>query len=418
MKISWFITALILGVGAYFYQQGRETTRSAQASLVAVQQSAKDYGLDLEAAADGRLVFDPAAEKRIEEAALALEKQNHESSVRQFAKELIEFAVEMKKAEKAGGARPPELEKRMMTMMSQFLELDESDMRILLSEVKISSALDDKTRKEMVFFSCMMLSQNNPAASVKLMGEARELMKGGDDGMKNHMLTSTLANWAKTDPEAALAWADRPENADLVNEDTKRGILIGIAQTDPQKALAMALSQGGDGTALSRIAEASDPSAWKDLLNAMPENPSTDDKKRSTLLGAMARKIKESGVEATSQWMSDANLKQKDSQQVMETISQSLHGKKPSAWLEWMGREESDPAKLKDYTRNIIPNWTRQDFKRRGPMDQPTARRNPARKRHAVVRRNSGPSRTRSRLRLGAAFTGVGGPHEVAATNP
>jgi hypothetical protein len=361
MKISWFITILILGVGAFFYQQGRETVSSQRASLVAVQKSAADLGLDLTAAAEGRLLVDPVAQQKAEADAIALGRQQHDAEVREFAKELIAFAVEMKKHEMSKEPRSPDFEKRMMAMMARFVELDEADMRILVGEVKITSALDDKTRKEMVFFSCMMLSQSNPAASVKLMGEARELMKGGDDGMRNHMLSTTLANWAKADPQAALAWADRPENADILNAETKRGIIIGLAQTDPQQALTMALQQDRDGSTLSRLASAAAKDSWKALLEAVPST-GTDGKQRNNLLNGMANKLKENGVEATAQWMSTANLSQPDRQQMMESISNSMYGTKPAPWLEWMGREETDPAKIRSYTRNIIPNWTQQDF--------------------------------------------------------
>ncbi len=365
MKISWFITLLILGVGTYFYQQGRETARTTGASLVAVQNAAKELGLDLAAAAEGRVLVDPTAQQKAEADAILLSKQQHEAEVRQFAKELIAFAVEMKQQEKSREPRPPGLEKRMMAMMAKFVELDEADMRILLGEVKITSALDDKTRKEMVFFSCMMLSQTNPAASVKLMGEARDLMKGGDDGMRTHMLSNALANWAKSDPQAALAWADRPENADLVTTDTKRGLLIGIAQTDPQKALALALKQGGDGDTLNRIAEVASKDAWKALLDAVPVtnlDGVSDPAKRNSLLSGMANKLKETGVEATAEWMRTADLNQQDRQRLMQSISSSMYGKQPAPWLEWMGREETDPAMLKTYTRNIIPDWTQKDF--------------------------------------------------------
>jgi hypothetical protein len=365
MKISWFITILILGVGAYFYQQGRETARTTGASLVAVQQAAKELGLDLAAATEGRVQVDPTAQQKAEADAILLSKQQHEAEVREFAKELIAFAVEMKQHEKSREARPPGLEKRMMTLMAKFVEMDEADMRILLSEVKITNSLDDKTRKEMVFFSCMMLSQTNPAASVKLMGEARDLMKGGDDGMRTHMLTSTLTNWAKSDPQAALAWADRPENADLVTADTKRGILLGIAQTDPQKALALALQQGGDGSTLNRLGQATAKESWKALLDAVPAtdnegNPSSEQRKH--LLSGMVNKLKETGVEATAEWMRTANLNPQDRQHLMKSISTSMPGQKPAPWLEWMGREETDPAMLKTYTRNVIPDWTQKDF--------------------------------------------------------
>ena len=365
MKLSWILTALILAIGAYFYKHTERAQQANQTTVAALQRSIADLGLDPSAAAEGRVVSLAHSQQQVEETALAMETKLHDDDIRQFARELLDFALEMKRLEETGEPPPPELSKRLMECVARLAECDETDMRLILGEAKSSPALDDKTRRNLISGCCMLLSQNNPAASVKLLGEAREIIGDKNDGM----LAASLRNWAKSDPQSALDWADRPENAGLVNPETKRGIILGVAQTDPQKALSMALAQGDEaGAAINGLPAAAPMSSWTSLLEKLGSDPSTSEGNlaqsyRKVMLDSIAKKLVDGTIETTAQWIASANLPENDLNRLMKTMSQShVDASKRPAMLEWIGKTETDPTKLTEYTRNIIPSWTQQDF--------------------------------------------------------
>lgn len=364
MKLSWSLTVLILAIGAYFYKQTEGTQQATQTSLTALQRSIAELGLDPAAAAEGRAVVHPNDQKRVEETALSMETKYHEEDIHQFARELIDFALEMKRIEDSGEQPPPETKQRLLAFVARLAECDEADMRIILGEAKANKALDDKNRKNLISGCCMVLSQNNPAASVKLLGEARELF--GEN--KGAMLTDALTRWATKDPLSAFAWAERPENVGLVSPSARRGMIVSLAISDPQKAVALALTQGAETrNCLSTIAKTAPMASWKSLLeqlgNDQTNEPNTGPSTREIMLRGIADKLAEGSVETATQWLTTANLSETDRRGFINALSSvRMESKQRVPWLEWIAKNETDPVIVTKYTRNVVSTWTREDF--------------------------------------------------------
>ncbi|MDB6135836.1 MAG: hypothetical protein JWM59_4079 [Verrucomicrobiales bacterium] len=379
MKISLFLTVLILLATAVYYQSDQKDVVKIREEVSGLRGALLAEGFDPDAAARGEGVVAVVRLKDKEAAAAAgAERAKHETEVKVFAQELILFAIEMNESQKNRIAPDPEQQKRIMKIMSRFLELSESDLRLVISEVKGSTALVEKAKREMLGMSIMMLGQSNPAAGLQLFSESREFL-GEGGGMAKQTAGMCLATWAEKDPSAAMAWMDKKENADLITDDTRRMALAGLARSNPALALQRLQSHPGDkenadSATASMIGSAAKPEDRVSLLAAAKaalDDPSlakdSKEKQRAlqiqqSILAGIGQSLGNGSFEESVAWMDHSGLSPDDRYEVTKRVAGSLWGKDPAPWLGWIGKEVTEPQKLKELTAQIVPSWTQSDF--------------------------------------------------------
>jgi hypothetical protein len=363
MKISIAASILILLVAALFgvpNHQRLVSVRESHAKLVA---AAAQLGVSI----DPNHPDDPVrVTKR--------EREDKEADARAAAAEFIAFAREMEAIQKKGGPPDEAQQKRIMEIMDRMMSLDPAQLKILIAEVRAAKDLKDEMRQGLIGFSIMTLSNDHPQAALALFTESSDLFK--ESGMGNHVISSSLAKWAKDDPLAAVEWVKKnsAKFPDLITEDAKRGLISGTAAQDPRLAFKLIGELGIKETSQSIngiILAAKTPEERTATLTALREHLATitDEKTRTELsenaVRRFAHNIADAGFEASARWISESNFTPTE----LDSLASGLFGYVKSGetgkWIEWIG-EKLPPDKADDRIRNLVNNWTRNDYQAAG----------------------------------------------------
>lgn len=222
MRISIAISALILvAAGNFHFKEGKRLMKEREMYT----------RLGAEAAALGIFINheDPNAN------VLVTRRRAREDTAaegRAAAKELIGFAVETMTKEGHGRNQDEEMQKRLVDIMDLMLSLDAAKLKIVIAEFRASTEMDDVMKNGMITFTIMTLADDHPEEALLIFTESSELMGSGI--METHVLASSLAKWASTDPDGALEWvrANRIKHPDLITDDVKAGLVKGAASMD------------------------------------------------------------------------------------------------------------------------------------------------------------------------------------------
>lgn len=226
MKISIALSILILAAAAalgWHDHQRLVTVREHPTQLVA------------EAATLG-LALDPS--RRADPVRITKrERENKEVDAKAAAAEFIAFAKEMEAIERRGGPPDEATQKRIMEFMDRMMSLDSAQLKILIAEIRADKSLKDESRQDLISFSIMTLANDHPQTALALFTESSDLFKDSNM-MSEHVISSSLAKWAKDDPLTALEWVRKngEKLPDLVTDDAKCGMISGAATNDPKSA--------------------------------------------------------------------------------------------------------------------------------------------------------------------------------------
>lgn len=303
------------------------------------------------------------------------ERDDREADAKRAAAEFIAFAKEMEAMDKEGGPPDEAQQKRMMEFMDRMMSLDSAQLKILIAEVRANKELKDETRQGLIAFSIMTLSNDHPQAALALLTESADLFK--EDGMGKHVVSSSLAKWAKDDPLAALEWVRKNSGKfpDLITDDAKRGLISGTAVQDPKLAFKLIGELGLKETSqvISGIMRGAKTSEQRTTtLVALREHLAalTDDKARNEAAGSaismLASSVAEEGFEAGSKWAASANFSPEELESFANGLNnRSTRSSETGQWVEWIG--QSLPAgKGDDHIRNIVRQWTTDDYQAAG----------------------------------------------------
>ncbi len=363
MKISIALSVLILAAAAslgWHDHQRLATVREHHARLVA---EAATLGIALDPS-------HPAEPVRVTKR----ERENREAEARQAAVEFIAFAKEMEAIEKKGVPPDEVAQKKLMEFMDRMMSLDSAQLKILITEVRADKSLKDETRQGLIGFSIMTLASDHPQAALVLFTESSDLFK--DNGMGNHVVSSSLSRWAKDDPLAALEWVRKngEKFPDLVTDDAKRGLISGAAVNDPKLAFQLVGELGlkDASQALSGIMSAAKtPADRTATLAALRDHLATltDDKARNEAtarsMGSLTHGLAQEGFASATQWIDGANLSPTELESFAGGLSHSVKSGETGQWIEWLG-EKLPPDKSNDSIRNIVRNWTENDYQAAG----------------------------------------------------
>lgn len=359
MKVSIAASILILLVAALFAFHGHQQLVTVRESHEKLVFSASQLGISVDPA-------HPDAAVRITKR----ERVNKEADAKAAALEFIAFAREMEAMEKKGGPPDEGLQKRVLEMMDRLMSLDSSQLKILIAEVRAARDLKDETRQGLIGFSIMTLSNDHPQAALALLTESSDLFK--DKGMGTHVISSSLAKWAKDDPLSALEWLRRNNGKfpDLITDDAKRGLIAGTAIQDPRLAFKLVgeLDIKEVSQAISSIAHAARTPeertatlvALRDHLAAIPDEKARAEAGRAAL-DQLARSALQENFDSASQWIASSKLTPEELESFADGLHHSSKTSECGQWVEWVGHN-LPPDKAAQKIGNLVSNWTRNDY--------------------------------------------------------
>ena len=362
MKISIALTLLILAIGGLLGWQDHQrlvVVRTSHDKLVA---EAAVAGIVVDAASpdDGVRVT-----KR--------KREDKEAVARQTAADFIAFARKIEAVEKEGGKPNEEMQQDILDFMDRMMALDASQLKILIAEFRATPDLKDETRRGLIGFSIMTLANDHPQAALTLFTESSDLL---DNGMGKHVISSSLAKWAKDDPMAALEWAraNGEKHPDLVTDDAKRGIIAGAAANDPKLAFSLigelGLKNPSDG--IRNITDAARTPAERTatlaaLLEYVATLPEGNEKNNAEISGIsqLAQGAAKEGFEAGTKWFEEAAITPEQLEKIGGSLSHSVKSAETGKWVEWIGGK-MPAGKSSDAVRGMVSRWTRDDYQAAG----------------------------------------------------
>ncbi|MDB4265447.1 hypothetical protein N9891_01715 [bacterium] len=180
------------------------------------------------------------------------------------------------------------------------------------------------------------------------------MMGGGRGGASGAATVS--GEWAKQDPEGALAWAKTLEGRDA--EDASMKAITEIATTDPERAASLTGDLSGNALARANSSIASewakeDWSSAESFINGLPADQQAD------ALGAAVESLaSENPRLAATKALELPEGKARD--EAVESVAESMASENPAEAAEWVTQNGSEQAQ-KDSMRDVMGNWVSQD---------------------------------------------------------
>lgn len=367
MKLSLILAALILAGASFFGWKDRQTLTAAHENQERLVEEARSLGLDPDRLLEEGDTSQPT--KLAREAG-----GDREAEAKAFAAELATFALKMKKMEESGQQPDEEMQKRIFAVMDKMLQLDASQLKVLVTELRANTEIDDETRSGIVGFAVMMLANDHPQAALTLFTESADLVE--KDGMDNHVVSSSLEKWAQDDPMAALDWiqANADKHPGLITDQAKRSVLSGTARQDPRLAFQLAGDLGieEDRMVGNSIASAArTPAERTAVLAAMREELKalTDPEKREGLvsgtLTGLGQQAMREGFEDSVAWFDSAGLTPDEAIAFAGGINPWQAKDDTGKWIDWMG-DKLPEDQLAGRVDNLMSQWTRTNYKAAG----------------------------------------------------
>ena len=358
MKISITLAILILAAFAAIAYKDRQMLSQVRKSHSEAVAEAAALGISI----------DPG---NPEAAALVTKRtrEDKEAAAKEVARELIAFAVEMKAFEEKGEQPDEAMQKRTTDFMELMLSLDSSQIKILIAEFRASTEMDEETRTGMVVFAIMTLAADHPEAALSIFTESGDAMEDGM--MSRHLLSSSLANWASRDPDAALEWVRKngKKHPDLITDEIKAGLVKGAAVKDMKLGfdLMTELKLEDASTALYGLAQsartAEQRTEFLKLFRTFSEG--RDDSKTGSAISVLADGIVKDGFEEGSKWIAANKLTPEEMQTMASMIGYTAKSEERGKWISWMG--ESLPEKSRDtQIQGTVSHWTGEDYRAAG----------------------------------------------------
>ncbi len=360
MKVSIAISILILLVAALLGFQGHQKLTAAREDHATLTTSANELGISIDpshADAPTRITKRPREDKPW--------------AAKAIAQELISFAREMETIEKNGNPPDESQQQRIMEMMGNVMDLDSTQLKLLIAELRTATDINQEARQGLIGFSIMTLANNHPQAAIKLLTEPSNLLENHQFG--HHLISSSLAKWATDDPLSAVDWLrkNRAKFPDLINDDAKSGLISGTATKDPALAFSLLaeLAFEDESDAVSSIARAANtPEEQTATLTALRRHLATvkDDATRENLsnkvLREFAQPMSQGNFDTAKQWLTAANLTPSEAESFASGLhTNSIKNGETGRWIEWIGEQlPADQAARK--IQSHVSTWTQNDY--------------------------------------------------------
>jgi hypothetical protein len=365
MKTPVALTIIVIAVGLWWGLRERshlEEIRDRHSQLVI---EAQELGIPTDASTPHH----PSRnQKRL--------REDSGAEIREFADTLVAFAKEMEEGGESETADAESQQKRVVELIQGMLSLNGSELKLLITEMRNRTDIDDGMRSNIIGFSIMMLAQQHPESALALYTGSSDLLDGVEVG--DHVLSSALNQWAKDQPLAALEWIkeNASKHPELVNDEARLAVIAGAAQSDFGLAfqLAAELKPGAlDGDVMNRMARsANTPERQAQFLTALRKQAAaTTDKKAGeellqSGLGSLFSQVTDAGYEKSMTWLESAQLSTVEASRLTQGLNYHTTKADTGKWLDWISSQTDTGGKSEDKTRNLVQEWTRNDYKAAG----------------------------------------------------
>jgi|TARA_B110000037_G_scaffold223128_2_gene302505 hypothetical protein len=239
----------------------------------------------------------------------------------------------------------------------------------LIGIFRDATDLDEEMRTGMITFAIMMLANDHPQAALSLFTESEDLL--GEGMMGAHILSSSLASWASTDPDGALEWVreNGKKHPDLITDNVKAGLVKGAATKDMKLAfdLIAELKMDDPSSALRGIAQGiRTPEERGEFLNLMRVyQEAHPDGEGGIAMYHLADGIANDGFEKGSKWIAEQKLSEEEIGGISSSIAGSAKGAEKGQWIAWMGGNLSGDTRDSQVS-GAMRNWTQTDYRAAG----------------------------------------------------
>jgi hypothetical protein len=367
MKNSIALSIIIVGIAAGLGWHGHRRLSLAEEAHAKLVADATRLGISTD-------TNDPTADVRFSRG----ERADRGENGRQTAVELIAFAKEMEERQKKGDTSENDqvMQKRMLEMMDRIAALDATGIKSFIAEVRATTEIKEDMKEGLIGFSIMMLASDHPQAALAIYTEMADVVKNSQ--MKEQVIASALAEWAKKSPDAALEWVRKNGEAhpDVVTERAKLGIINGTAAQNPQLAfkLITELKLSDPGQAINQMINSTRTPAertailenTREYLKTIADPKKREQLQRNSMSNLMGEVAKE-GFDSGSKWIVSSKLTPEELQNIGEAgiHSHYLKGDDAGKWIIWMG-ENVPGEKPANGIRNMMQTWAEQDYKAAG----------------------------------------------------
>lgn len=358
MKLSIILTVAILALAGFFGWQGEQRASHARIIHLQLLKEATSLGMRMEGEGDKRHLVSMKRTVR----------EDKERVARDFAKEFIAFAKEIDVIEKDGGQPDPEVMKHAMQMMNRMFDFDSSQMRIVIGELREAKDLKDETRKGLLTFAIMGMTNDHPQAALALLTESSDLLE--NKFMGEHMVSQALGKWAEDDPMGAMRWIKENEKKfpDLITEQTKTGLLTGAARENPKLAFELADELNIETrSVMGIIADAAQTDEQRTAVLALIRErfsgEENENKKQNAISSLTSYSfVQDRSVEQATAWLDGANLSAKEMDAAVSSLGDSIQKSDTGKWIEWIDQSNASEEVAKQTIRNMAGRWTEADY--------------------------------------------------------
>lgn len=367
MKAPLALTFVILAVGSLWgWWEGKHIT-NLRKRYSEVLLEAKSLGVD-----GDTTPAEPTKTPTSSSTPLRPYADNH-AKVKEFADKLASLAKELKNAQKSGVQPDPDTQMRTMEIVDGVFSLNGKELKMLVAELKDRKDMDDQTKREVVGFALMTLSQQHPETSLAMLAESSDLLK--DDPQQKFLLNSALSRLAKDQPSAALDWIKQNggKYPDFDANEAKQAVISGAAQQDFGLAFQLMgeLQLPDNTTTIRQIAQAADTpekqTAFLTALRAQAQKAGGDQEGiLNSGLQSLFLQVSRSGYERTTDWLKSADLTPQETGQFASQLNYHQTKADTGKWLDWLSTQTLDPGTSENTTVNLVEQWTQRDFKAAG----------------------------------------------------
>ncbi len=350
MKISLLATAVIIAIAAAFGLQQRSKIQKLTTEWNELKETAisKDVSTDPEATFNSKRVITDAR------------RMAREDAVKDFAKEIIDFAVRMKAARENDDGTRSEVEKEALGFIDKLVSLQPSDFELLIATLQQDTSIDKEAKRDLIMMSIMMISSEHPETALSLASATGK--EFGESDQIEYMLPMILSQYAAKDLNGAAGWLLENEEklGSEKSEQMKAAILSMSARSNLKSALSMIDTLGFENPTqtLGQLGVGVNPGDQGAFLKAI-EDRNFDEEQRKTAISGLAHSPLMKDFSAATEWLDSPQLGEADRKTIIDSLSYQTVKENPGEWLDWVAKDETGSS---DATTNILSGWARADY--------------------------------------------------------
>lgn len=292
-----------------------------------------------------------------------------------IADEIVSFSSEIEQLKKSGGKQDQALQDRALDVMSRLASLDPATLKQVIAALEENSSISEDTKRNIIGFAILNLSDDHPEAAVALFTEAAGILEKSTIG--DQVISSALTRWAEVSPDAALSWirANTAKYPEIAGDEAKRAIIAGSAANDPKLAFKLLGELNLDeksGAIQAILASGQDAPEKRDaVLAALREHLAgiSSDQERDELRGeafeSFARNLNSEDFEASTAWVVKAGFTAEEKEKFAAGLSYFNTKENTGKWIDWLSKNLSSES-VTSPVSELVGEWTQQDYQSAG----------------------------------------------------